>query len=269
MPDDKKPSSQEKNDHQITRRQFLTGTGAAVVAGGLIGGVIGANVFSGKEGQTAPASFTDIGGQTALRELAYSIPSSAGYLVHDSKKCAGCLSCMAACSAAHDKTASLSLSRIQITQNALSAFPFDLDQYVCRHCVSPLCVQNCPTGACHVDTSNGNVRVIDQDKCIGCQMCIKSCPHPPHRTIWNADINKSSKCDLCTDAPYLGKTGGVEGTQACVSVCPMGALAIVKTTPDQTDENGYDMNMRGKAGSAKDLQQSPLLASGHPDWFLG
>jgi protein NrfC len=110
--------------------------------------------------------------------------------------------------------------------------------------VDPLCVTNCPVGAASVDSANGNVRVIDQTKCIGCQTCLRMCPHPAHRTIWDADINKSSKCDLCADAKYLGDKGGPDGKQACVMSCPMGALAVVTAVPNQTDDSGYVVNLR-------------------------
>ncbi len=243
---EKKPT-ENKTGKGITRRQFVTGTGTVLVGGGLAGWLIGNTALSGARALEVPENpvvFTDVGGQAALRDLVTSMPPSAGYLVYDSKKCVGCLSCMAACSMAHEKSASLSLSRIQITQASLAPFPFDLDQYQCRQCTAPLCVEICPTGACHIDTANGNVRVIDQEECNGCRKCLDACPQQPHRTIWNPATNKATKCDLCADAPYLGEKGGPGGTQACVSVCPMGALSVVTTAPDQTDNNAYDVNLR-------------------------
>ena len=64
----------------------------------------------------------------------------------------------------HEGEANPSLSRIQIIRDAPSftKYPYDIVMSVCRQCVTPLCVQNCPTGACHVDAANGNVRRIDQ-----------------------------------------------------------------------------------------------------------
>ena len=51
---------------------------------------------------------------------------------------------------------------------SFTKYPYDIVMSVCRQCVTPLCVQNCPTGACHVDAANGNIRGIDEEKCIGC-----------------------------------------------------------------------------------------------------
>ncbi|MFC2026828.1 4Fe-4S dicluster domain-containing protein [Chloroflexota bacterium] len=172
------------------------------------------------------------------------VPVSEGYLVHDSTKCATCQSCMLACSLAHEGKENTTLSRIQILQNTFNRFPDTVTMSVCRQCVNPLCVQVCPTHACHVDTDNGNVRVIDESKCIGCQTCIQACPFIPHRTIWNAEKNVAMKCDLCINTPYWSETGGPDGKQLCVEVCPMEALEFVKNVPSQTDNVGYDVNLR-------------------------
>jgi Fe-S-cluster-containing dehydrogenase component len=152
---------------------------------------------------------------------------------------------MFACSMTHEGIANPSLSRIQIIRDAPSftKYPYDVVMSLCRQCVSPLCVQNCPTGACHVDAANGNVRRIDQAKCIGCKRCITSCPQRPHRTIWNAAKKKSTKCDLCADAPYWSQKGGPAGKQACVETCAAKALKLVSEPPSQTDVAGYDVNL--------------------------
>ena len=69
----------------------------------------------------------------------------------DTKKCAGCTTCMMTCSMVHYGKSSLSTSRIQIVQTALAPFPLDLDIYQCRQCTDPLCVTNCPVGAAKLD----------------------------------------------------------------------------------------------------------------------
>jgi len=179
----------------VLRRDFLTGSGAAIAAGALA------------IGTPASAAFA----QSSDAKVSY--PASTGYLVYDSRLCFGCQSCMFACSLAHQGEPNPTLSRIQIARDAPSftQYPLDIVMNPCRQCVSPLCVENCPTGAAHIDTEHGNVRVIDQKKCIGCKRCIQSCPQRLHRTVWNPYINKSSKCDLCLDAPYWSKTGGPNG----------------------------------------------------------
>jgi protein NrfC len=219
----------------ISRRSFIIGSGA-VVAGFLPGVVTAIPVEAFVE---KPA--------VAGEPVKFVPAPSTTFLVVDSQKCSGCLTCMFTCSMVHEGAASLSASRIQITQNSLMAFPYDLQMNQCRQCADPLCVNNCPTGACHLDAANGNVRVIDQTKCIGCQTCLRMCPHPAHRAIWDVAQKKATKCDLCTNAPYFTKPEASKPQQACVAVCPMGALAVVKQAPDQTDDRGYDVNLRKKA----------------------
>ena len=176
------------------------------------------------------------------------VPASKGYLVYDSRKCTGCTTCMLACSLTHYGVQSHSLSRIQIMQDSFGKFPDDIKMAPCRQCLTPPCVLNCPVGAAYVDEQNGNVRRIDQKKCIGCRTCIKMCPQQPHRTVWNPDLKpngKSSKCDLCIDtAAYWNEKGGPGGKQACVECCPMKAIKFVAEMPDQTETHGYDIKLR-------------------------
>jgi protein NrfC len=94
-----------------------------------------------------------------------------------------------------------------------------------------------------VDTANGNVRLIDETKCIGCRTCIAACPHKPHRTIWNPVKRKSTKCDLCVNAPYWSEKGGPTGKPACVEICPAKALKLVHEAPSQLDISGYDVDL--------------------------
>ena len=239
---DKKPTENTSNGG-MSRRTFI-GAGAGLVVGGVAGGLIGSKVLNNGNLPTAPASFTELGGQKHVKSLLATVPASKSYLVVDSMKCAGCQTCMIACSMVHYGVSDTSLSNIQIIQNAFSTFPNDLTINQCRQCTSPLCVLQCPTGACHIDTANGNVRVIDEAKCIGCQTCLSACPHLPHRTIWNPETKKASKCDLCINAPYWSETGGPDGKQACVEVCTMDCLKVVTEVPSQSDVNGYEVNLR-------------------------
>lgn len=215
----------------VLRRDFLVGGGAAIAAGAL--GV--------RASESAAIALTE----SETPAAASSYAASAAYIVYDSRLCLGCQSCMFACSVTHEGEANPSVSRIQIIRDAPSftKYPYDIVMSVCRQCVTPLCVQNCPTGACHVDAANGNVRRINEEKCIGCKRCINSCPQRPHRTIWNAAKKKSTKCDLCTNAPYWSRQGGPDGHQACIDICPAKALKLVKEAPSQMDVAGYDVNL--------------------------
>jgi protein NrfC len=215
---------------QLSRRQFITGVGGVGV-GALLGGVLSGGLLAPNPVQAMPAS--------------------EGYLLVDTKKCSGCDSCMLACSLTHNGKASLSLSRIQIIQNPFAPYPNDISVNQCRQCPFPACVDACPTGANHVDTANGNVRTVDETKCIGCERCINACPFTPSRTEWNGEIKSAQKCDLCADTPFWNEKGGVDGKQACATVCPMKAISFTKDVPIQNGNVGYDVNLRTKDGWAK------------------
>ena len=208
---------------KFSRRDFVAG-GGTILAGGALA-------------VAAPEALA------AAQADESKYPLSKGYLVYDSRQCSGCQSCMLTCSLVHDGEASTSRSRIQVARNVFNPYPQDIQIFVCRQCPEPMCVKNCPTGACHVSAANGNVRMIDAAKCIGCKACINTCPYVPHRTVFNVAAKKSAKCDLCADSPFFSKKGGPSGDQACVTSCPAGALKLVASLPVQMDNRGYDVNL--------------------------
>jgi len=230
MPEIKKTEKKENAEKKkFSRRDFLTIGGAAVAAQALM-----------------PTTHAGVAKASSPDPAAEPYPESEGYLVYDSKKCIGCTTCMLSCSLVHYGEQSLSFSRIQIIQDSFGKFPDDIQIAICRQCVTPVCVQNCPVGAAYVDIKNGNVRRIDEEKCIGCQTCMEMCPQQPHRIVWNHIKGKATKCDLCIDTPYWNEKGGVNGKQACVEACPVKAIKFVKITPDQKETEGYDVNLRNE-----------------------
>jgi Fe-S-cluster-containing dehydrogenase component len=214
---------QGKKNELISRRDFLKFTGTVAIGAGVLSEIIW------------------------LDDAIAAIPASEGYLLVDTKKCQGCLSCMLACSLVHEGKVNLSLSRIQILQNSFAKFPDDLTMAQCRQCVEPPCVEVCPQKALHVDIKNGNVRTVDVKKCIGCKACIQACPFEPGRALWNPDKKSAMKCDLCSDAPFWIQKGGVKGKQACVEVCPLNAIQFTKKIPEQKGDTGYKVNLRGES----------------------
>ncbi len=209
-------------NRQYSRREFLTGVGGlglgAVLGGFLVKGFL-------------------------LPDKVIAMPASQGYLLVDTKKCATCASCMLSCSMAHYGRSSLSLSRIQVTNDPLGKYPDDVAQYQCRQCPYPSCVDACPTGANHVDAENGNVRTVDEAKCIGCERCVNACPFTPSRVQWNHEDKHAQKCDLCANTPFWDEEGGPEGKQICMQVCPHNAITFTDQTPIQND-GGYIVNLR-------------------------
>jgi protein NrfC len=227
---DKKLESKVPENKGLTRRTFLKCTGTIVFAMGSSG-----YLLSG----------------CGAKEDGGGIAASHGYLVVDVEKCQGCISCMLACSLVHEGAQSPSLSRIQILQDSFGKFPDDLTIEQCRQCEEPACVEACPENALTANAKFGHVRMVDKAKCTGCGSCFQACPYTPARLsiaedeTFNREL-KSLKCDLCANAPYHWdeKGGGPDGKQACVEVCPVGAIAFTKTIPIQEGNSGYKVNLR-------------------------
>ena len=103
--------------------------------------------------------------------------------------------------------------------------------HACMHCVDPVCMIDCPTGAIHRERDSGAV-IINSETCIGCATCAEACPYGNIRMVElceedgstivdeasRASIQRATKCDFCVD-----NFGG----PACVRACPQDALQRV------------------------------------------
>jgi protein NrfC len=232
---DKERKDREK---EISRRDFLKYTGTVVL-------VVGSGCYVAADKGSPKLIKVKDGGA--------GLPASEGYILVDIKKCQGCTSCMLACSLVHEGVESHSLSRIQVIQNSFESFPDDVTIEQCRQCVDPACVKVCPEDALKINAKYGNVRMVDRHKCTGCGECVEACPYTPSRPIVVSDEDykgdmKSRKCDLCANTPYHWDQagGGPNGKQACVEVCPVGAIKFTKEIPIQEGDDGYKVNLRDR-----------------------
>ncbi len=102
----------------------------------------------------------------------------------------------------------------------------------CLHCETPDCVTVCPTGASYKRAEDGIV-LVDEDKCIGCQLCAWACPYgareialPPAKPRASDAGHKDSKrgtmqkCTLCVDRIYNETLDERDRQPACVLACP-------------------------------------------------
>lgn len=87
----------------------------------------------------------------------------------------------------------------------------------CLHCETPACVTVCPTGASYKRASDGIV-LVDEDKCIGCQLCSWACPYGARE--YSAVEGVMKKCTLCVDRIYNENLDESERQPACVQACP-------------------------------------------------
>ncbi|HPP29919.1 MAG TPA: 4Fe-4S dicluster domain-containing protein [bacterium] len=94
----------------------------------------------------------------------------------------------------------------------------------CRHCDEAPCIENCLTGAMYRDEKTGRV-LHNRDKCVGCWMCVMSCP----LGVIKIDYEKKkvvSKCDLCIDREF----------PACVEHCPNEAILLVDEKGERVEK---------------------------------
>ncbi|MBT4238049.1 MAG: 4Fe-4S dicluster domain-containing protein [Oceanospirillaceae bacterium] len=87
----------------------------------------------------------------------------------------------------------------------------------CMHCETADCVTVCPTGASYKREEDGIV-LIDQDKCMGCNLCSWACPYGARELDPNSGTMK--KCTLCVDRIYDEQLPEAERQPACVLTCP-------------------------------------------------
>ena len=146
--------------------------------------------------------------------------------------CIGCRGCQTACKEWNQLEGEKTVNRGS-TENPpdLSTNTFNKVRYVelpsekqsvrwlfvsqrCMHCGDAGCMKICPAPGALFKTPEGAV-AYDKDKCIGCRLCITSCPFNVPR--YDAK-NKISKCHLCADRISQGLT------PACTKTCPTGAL---------------------------------------------
>ena len=141
-------------------------------------------------------------------------------MVIDLNRCTGCDDCLKACANAHQNNPRfIRTGKIFGNYQIVNA---------CMHCVDPICMIGCPTGAIHRNHQGGQV-LINDHTCIGCGSCSNNCPYDAIQMVpirsekglyWTAKthaepLSKATKCDLCHDQ----KTG-----PACEYACPHDAL---------------------------------------------
>lgn len=141
----------------------------------------------------------------------------------DTNKCVRCDECVVACADVHDGNPRFIRSGVKLDNWMVAN--------ACMHCVDPVCLIGCPTGAIHRNTLGGTV-VINDLTCIGCGTCANACPYDNIHLVTISDedgvaildplshqpIQKATKCDMCESIP----TG-----PSCQRACAHGALQRV------------------------------------------
>lgn len=193
---------------EYTRREFMKLTGKGLAGVGLSSGML--RLFDCTRAQAES-------GQVKV------YPNSEYVLVANMARCTGCQRCETNCTLANDGKAQPYLSRInvrdnaqfgpKVSQNYLEASGtfgnWSINPATCHQCENAPCMLACPVGAIKPDPLT-NVRMIDQEVCVGCGACVRACPFGMPKI--DPSKGKSTKCIACG---------------ACVAGCPTSALKIV------------------------------------------
>src|SRR5574341_1817745 len=215
-------------DGSVTRRQALK-----VLGGVALSAMVGSVVLlpSWKKTGNPGASQADGTSGQRLRRWAMAI---------DLRCCDGCQStgkppqCTEAYIQGH--FAPEPMEWIQVYEPSLPGGGTQFVPTPCQQCQNAPCVNVCPVGATF-STPEGVV-LIDQERCIGCRLCMEACPYdrrffnwgeppiPPEATFMEYDPLHQSpaqkgtvmKCNFC---PHLARAGRLP---YCAQACPNHAI---------------------------------------------
>ncbi|MGI9288512.1 MAG: 4Fe-4S dicluster domain-containing protein [Pseudomonadales bacterium] len=124
----------------------------------------------------------------------------------------------------------------------------------CMHCDDAACVTVCPTGASYKREEDGIV-LVDQDKCMGCNLCAWACPYGARELDQDQGVMK--KCTLCVDRIYDWELPEEERQPACVLTCPTSSR-VFGDFDDPKSEVSMLTRERGGKGLMPELGYNPV-----------
>ncbi|MBI4235747.1 MAG: 4Fe-4S dicluster domain-containing protein [Chloroflexi bacterium] len=212
---------------RVSRRRLLKIVGLGAVATAAAAVLPG--VLVKREGASAQEQATAQGQR--LRKWA---------MVIDLRHCDGCQSigepprCTAACIEGH--FAPEPMEWIEVFEQEMEGGGTRFLPTPCQQCESAPCVNVCPVAATF--TTPEGIVLIDQNRCIGCRMCMAACPYDRRFFNWGqppipaqaalADYHVEQqipaqrgtvmKCDFCPDMARAGRL------PFCVQACPQNAI---------------------------------------------
>ena len=202
---------------EVTRKEFLK-----LSAGGI--GAVGVGILAAKS--------TEAKGAANKRPARW-------VMVIDLDRCIGCQACAIACKT--EFYTRLGVFRSQVNTREYGQYPAakrDFLPWMCNHCGNPPCVKVCPVDPIEAEFKGmkfekratykrpDGVVLVDQDRCIGCGMCIMNCPYrvrsfdPGKKAGGNPDLNPADKCTLCEHRLEAGVV------PSCVNTCQARARIV-------------------------------------------
>jgi len=162
-------------------------------------------------------------------------PARQWAMVIDMRRCDGCKDCTTACQDEHELPKTFEWIKVFEVKDDHGQTYFM--PRPCMQCENAPCLRVCPVAATYKDGEG--VVLVDQERCIGCRMCMAACPYgaryfnyadPPAPSNPFAHPTPEypvpqlkgtvGKCMFCVHNTADGKL------PACVNACGMGALYI-------------------------------------------
>jgi len=156
-------------------------------------------------------------------------------MVIDLSRCRNARKCVEACQSAHQLRPYEYHINTLVMQESVNTPAFFMPK-PCQHCDNPPCVSVCPVDATF--KRQDGIVLIDNERCIGCRLCIAACPYSARIFHWQeptqAEADKDKEYNVELNVPQ--KKGTVtkclfsadrlrEGMLPyCVSACPNGVF---------------------------------------------
>jgi carbon-monoxide dehydrogenase iron sulfur subunit len=159
----------------------------------------------------------------------------------DPAKCVGCRNCELACIVVHSPDENLQqayreggISAVRSRTWVGLADDGSFFPQHCRHCEDPQCVRACMSGA--LSKGEDGYVVCDEEICVGCYMCVMSCPHGVARPS-TSGRRVMLKCDACASRDEM----------ACVAACRTDCLKV-----EEADLQGDIVEYINQPGAGKE-----------------
>ena len=239
----------------LTRKTFLK----------TLGGIfLGAGIF----GSSVMVWMKTVFSQSVSKIKTVAAPQNRRWImVVDLAKCDGCAACTKACTEMHNVPYGQEWIKVYQHQDNPGLGPYWFPR-PCMQCDNPPCVRVCPVSATF--KREDGVVLIDQNRCIGCRMCMAACPYSARYFNWSGQLNVEGddydidmetnavhrrgvvgKCHFCSQHLRSGKLPG------CASACRMGAIYF-----------GDELEGAVTNGIGETVELSKLLETGGAFRFL-
>jgi len=219
------PEGHPLDQHELSRRAF-------VKAAGLLGasGMLAAGGLLGVTSLTRIAAADDLDNATP-EELA----QRQWVFVFDLRRCDGCGKCTKGCQKMHFLPEGQEWIKVYTVTGAggqIISLPV-----LCQMCEQPPCTKVCPVVATYREPDG--VVLIDQERCIGCRMCMAACPYGVRVFNWDRPMEvpaaAQSTSPLFTAPQRQGTVGKCDSCAhrlregdfpACLTSCSMDAIYV-------------------------------------------